>query len=235
MSDRPALTKLFCGVLLLAVIGIPTVHVEAWAQRPERVRDSSVHRRTNPSLAEEARLFLALEEAPDLLPAMELICRSEGPYATTRIRLTPTTVTLGGQSLQVLVTKIGYWKGFHLGMTPAGPAGGRLKDGECSWADVPLQTYGGQYDSFDQGLLVDPTLDDGEIDLTLHIDLNPVPSPQIPVASMGRLTGYPDRGAVFRLQVHQVNGDPTRMIVAEGARPVVIQERATRDPVRVRP
>lgn len=234
MSDRTILSKLFCSVALLAGIGILTVHVEVWAQQPERVRDASVQRRVNPSLAEDARQFLGWEEAPGLLPARDLICRSEGPFATTRIRLTPTTVSLGGQSLQVLVTKIGYWKGFHLAMVPAGPAGGRLKDGECSWADAPLQTYGGQYDSFDQGQLVDPTVSDGEIDLTLHINLNPIPSPQIPVVSMGRLTGYPDGGAVFRLQVHQVIGDPTKMIVADGARPSVIQESA-RQPARVRP
>jgi hypothetical protein len=233
MSARTTHSKLFGRVALLAGIGILIVHAELRAQQPERIRGASVHQSVNPPLAEDARQLLGWEEPPDLLPARDLICRSEGPLAAVRIQLTPTTVSLGGQSLQVLVTKIGYWKAFYLAMAPAGPAGGRLKDGECSWAEAPLQTHSGQYDSFDQGLLIDPTVSDGEIDLTLHVDLNPIPSHQIPVGSMGRLTGYPDPGVVFRLQVHPVNGNPTRMIVADGARPAVIQESA-RQPARGR-
>jgi hypothetical protein len=87
-----------------------------------------------------------------------------------------------------------------------------------------MDTYNGAYE---WGYLIDLSVEDDDLDMTLSIDLAGAPV----LSRRGRLTRYPDQGEVFRLQVYPttVNGDPSHILVAEGARPETIHVRATQN------
>lgn len=216
--------------LLMAVIFLvlPTLAIRdiGLAQQP-RQRAQAAPRAVPAAVIESFKRHFGFPATYDVkvFPARELLCRLD-PFADVEFTVAPATVEIGGESLRVLrISEASFTKAFKLGTAPAGSNGERLEAGECSWDDGPMDTYNGAYE---WGYLIDLSVEDDELDLILSsVDLNPAPV----LSPKGRLTRYPDQGEAFRLQVYPttVNGDPSKILVAEGVQPETIHVRATQN------